>query len=203
MCGVAGRIGGAGTDEVQAMIDTLAHRGPDGIRIKTIARPGAKKDAEPLAVLAHGGRPYRARIAGGVDDAWSVDLGDGALDIALGDDGRWRSATGAVSTAWADDHILAFAAGATFEFHDYVGKGDNAEALAEDAIRSPMPGRVVAVAVAVGDAVAKGQALVTLEAMKMEHALTAPFDGRVAELTVTAGDQVAEGVVLARLEKAE
>ena len=45
-----------------------------------------------------------------------------------------------------------------------------------------MPGKVTAVEVAQGEKVAKGQRLLTLEAMKMEHALTAPFDGTVAEL---------------------
>ena len=63
-----------------------------------------------------------------------------------------------------------------------------------------MPGRIVAVQVAEGDRVAKGAALLTLEAMKMEHVLTAPFDATVAELQATAGGQVAEGVVLVRLE---
>ena len=45
-----------------------------------------------------------------------------------------------------------------------------------------MPGKVTAVEVTQGEKVAKGQRLLTLEAMKMEHALTAPFDGTVAEL---------------------
>ena len=54
-----------------------------------------------------------------------------------------------------------------------------------------------------GDSVAKGQRLVTLEAMKMEHGLTAPFDGIVAELNAEAGAQVAEGTLLVRVEKAE
>jgi 3-methylcrotonyl-CoA carboxylase alpha subunit len=47
-----------------------------------------------------------------------------------------------------------------------------------------MPGRVIAVEVRQGDRVAKGQKLLTLEAMKMEHSLAAPFDGIVAELEV-------------------
>jgi 3-methylcrotonyl-CoA carboxylase alpha subunit len=51
--------------------------------------------------------------------------------------------------------------------------------------------------------VAKGQKLVTLEAMKMEHSLTAPFDGVVAELSAVAGAQVSEGALLARIEKGE
>ena len=54
-------------------------------------------------------------------------------------------------------------------------------------IVAPMPGRVTAVEVAEGDKVAKGQRLLTLEAMKMEHALIAPFDGTVAELSAEAG----------------
>jgi 3-methylcrotonyl-CoA carboxylase alpha subunit len=66
-----------------------------------------------------------------------------------------------------------------------------------------MPGRIVAVHVAAGEAVAKGAPLVTLEAMKMEHGLVAPFAGTVAEVAAAAGAQVAEGTVLVRLEAAE
>jgi 3-methylcrotonyl-CoA carboxylase alpha subunit len=58
---------------------------------------------------------------------------------------------------------------------------------------------VTAVEVAQGDKVAKGERLLTLEAMKMEHALTAPFDGTVAELTASAGDQVREGQMLVKI----
>jgi 3-methylcrotonyl-CoA carboxylase alpha subunit len=67
-------------------------------------------------------------------------------------------------------------------------------------IEAPMPGKVTAVEVAAGDKVAKGQRLLTLEAMKMEHALTAPFDGTVAELNAKAGAQVTEGTLLVRVE---
>jgi 3-methylcrotonyl-CoA carboxylase alpha subunit len=63
-----------------------------------------------------------------------------------------------------------------------------------------MPGRIVAVHVAAGDAVEKGAKLVTLEAMKMEHGLTAPFAGKVAEVSAQAGGQVSEGTLLVRLE---
>ena len=80
-------------------------------------------------------------------------------------------------------------------------RGAAAGAAADGAILSPMPGRVIAVEVAAGDRVAKGQKLVTLEAMKMEHSLVAPFDGTVAELTAKTGGQVSEGTVLARVER--
>ncbi|MFM5931455.1 MAG: biotin carboxylase N-terminal domain-containing protein, partial [Novosphingobium sp.] len=53
-------------------------------------------------------------------------------------------------------------------------------------ILSPMPGKIIAVEVTEGQSVTKGQKLLTLEAMKMEHTLTAPFDGTVAELKAVA-----------------
>ncbi|KRA79408.1 acetyl/propionyl/methylcrotonyl-CoA carboxylase subunit alpha [Altererythrobacter sp. Root672] len=81
-------------------------------------------------------------------------------------------------------------------------QGTSGSSAADGAILSPMPGKVIAVDVAEGDTVSKGQRLLVLEAMKMEHALTAPFDGTVAELTVTAGQQVQVEALLARVEKA-
>jgi 3-methylcrotonyl-CoA carboxylase alpha subunit len=75
-----------------------------------------------------------------------------------------------------------------------------AAAVADGTLRSPMPGRVVSVSVRQGQTVVKGQTLLALEAMKMEHALVAPFDGIVADLTVSVGDQVAENVTLVRVE---
>jgi 3-methylcrotonyl-CoA carboxylase alpha subunit len=65
-----------------------------------------------------------------------------------------------------------------------------------------MPGRIIAVEVSEGQAVTRGQKLVTLEAMKMEHSLTAPFDGTVSELKVTQGDQVQLEALLVRIEPA-
>jgi 3-methylcrotonyl-CoA carboxylase alpha subunit len=66
-------------------------------------------------------------------------------------------------------------------------------------IKAPMPGKVLAVNVQNGAVVSKGDALVVLEAMKMEHALTAPRDGVIGALSVEAGTQVAEGDVLVQL----
>ena len=66
-------------------------------------------------------------------------------------------------------------------------------------VLSPMPGKVTAVEVVDGQAVAKGDTLVVMEAMKMEQALVAPFDGTVVELAVAVGDQVKERVALVRV----
>jgi 3-methylcrotonyl-CoA carboxylase alpha subunit len=67
-------------------------------------------------------------------------------------------------------------------------------------IEAPMPGKVTAVEVSHGEKVVKGQRLLTLEAMKMEHALTAPFDGIVAALSAAPGQQVTEGQLLVKVE---
>jgi biotin carboxyl carrier protein len=63
-----------------------------------------------------------------------------------------------------------------------------------------MPGVVKEVRVAEGDAVKEGQALLILEAMKMENEIRAPRDGRVKTLHVAAGDAVDKGARLASLE---
>ncbi|MHA6760131.1 acetyl/propionyl/methylcrotonyl-CoA carboxylase subunit alpha [Streptacidiphilus sp. PAMC 29251] len=65
------------------------------------------------------------------------------------------------------------------------------------ALNAPMPGTVTVVKAAVGDLVAKGQPLLILEAMKMEHVITAPYDGTVEQLRVTAGGTVAMDELLA------
>ncbi|PZO64409.1 MAG: 3-methylcrotonyl-CoA carboxylase [Paracoccus denitrificans] len=65
---------------------------------------------------------------------------------------------------------------------------------------SPMPGLVKAVFVTAGQAVAAGDRLAILEAMKMEHTLTAARDGTVAEVLAAAGDQVEAGAPLIRLD---
>ncbi|KPF90632.1 methylcrotonoyl-CoA carboxylase, partial [Novosphingobium sp. AAP83] len=80
--------------------------------------------------------------------------------------------------------------------------GGGAGAASDGAILSPMPGKVISVDVTAGQAVTKGQKLLVLEAMKMEHALTAPFDGTVAELNAVAGAQVQVEALLVKIAKA-
>ncbi len=105
-----------------------------------------------------------------------------------------------LGAVYLDSHVIVFEAGETYEFSDPSAVVGAVVPGGDGVVRSPMPGKIAAVHVAVGDSVARGQALVTLEAMKMEHALTAPFDGVVAEVAATLGDQVSEGVALARVE---
>ena len=77
---------------------------------------------------------------------------------------------------------------------------DPADVVAEGSLLAPMPAAVTDVKVAEGDRVSKGDAVVVLEAMKMQHTITAPTDGVVTELAVEAGRQVESGAVLAVIE---
>ena len=70
----------------------------------------------------------------------------------------------------------------------------------EQSVVAPMPGRVVRVLVAPGDAVAERQGVVVVEAMKMENELRAPKAGRVKDVAVDAGDSVDAGRVLVVIE---
>lgn len=66
-------------------------------------------------------------------------------------------------------------------------------------VNSPMPGKILAVKVAEGAAVKRGEVVVILEAMKMENEIVAPQDGTVASVNVTVGSSVEAGDVLVTL----
>jgi len=97
------------------------------------------------------------------------------------------------------DGIVVFDEGEALAVQTRVN-GTAGGAGGDGAILSPMPGKIIAVEVSAGDSVVKGQKLLTLEAMKMEHTLTAPFDGVVAELNAAPGAQVQVEALLARIE---
>jgi 3-methylcrotonyl-CoA carboxylase alpha subunit len=101
------------------------------------------------------------------------------------------------------DAIVVFAGGNAYAFTDPKLTTQVAGSGSSGKIISPMPGRIVAVLVKPGDRVAKGQPVVILEAMKMEHTLTAPFQGTVTAISAMEGNQVSEGVVLARIDVEE
>ena len=101
------------------------------------------------------------------------------------------------------EEVFTTSLGKTFRFTlRHVGASGQASA-ADGAIIAPMPGKVIAVDVAEGQAVTAGQRLLVLEAMKMEHALTAPFDGVIEGLAVTAGAQVQVEALLVTVVPAE
>ncbi len=99
-----------------------------------------------------------------------------------------------------DGSVLIFENGAAFRAAADMPRGSVGGAASSGTITAPMPGKVTSLEVSSGTKVHKGQRLLTLEAMKMEHGLTAPFDGTVAELNAKEGAQVIEGAVLAKVE---
>jgi 3-methylcrotonyl-CoA carboxylase alpha subunit len=98
------------------------------------------------------------------------------------------------------DAAVVFIAGEAWQFGPERADSGQKTSAGNGAIVSPMPGVVAAVSVRAGDAVSRGQRLLVVEAMKMEHALNAPFAGTVTSLHAEVGQHVAEGVLLARVE---
>jgi 3-methylcrotonyl-CoA carboxylase alpha subunit len=97
-------------------------------------------------------------------------------------------------------HVTVFdgAVGHTFQVPDPLARAE--EALAgTGSLRAPMPGLVKVVRAAAGERVAKGQPLLVLEAMKMEHTISAPHDGVIAAITAE-GEQVSDGTVLVKFD---
>lgn len=131
---------------------------------------------------------------------------DGTV-LDLPDESRVRL-SGTPLTGWrvyhAGNSVFAVSAGSQFRLDRVIAvEQAAAQAGATGNMNAPMPGKIVGVSVAVGDRVTKGQTLIVLEAMKMEHAIKAPADGTVAEVFHGENDQVAEGVELLRLEPLE
>ena len=67
------------------------------------------------------------------------------------------------------------------------------------AVTAPMPGKILGIKAQAGQAVAKGEAIIVLEAMKMENEIVAPSDGTIATIEVAVGDSVEAGATLATL----
>lgn len=67
-------------------------------------------------------------------------------------------------------------------------------------VTSPMPGTILSINVNVGDAVSEGQAIVILEAMKMENEIVAPKAGKITSINTTKGASVNSGDLLATME---
>jgi acetyl/propionyl-CoA carboxylase alpha subunit len=152
-----------------------------------------RRTDEPLS-------PWRAltgfRANAAPQASMKLYLGETALEAPLG---AADLACDVLMTASGE--VVVFDAGEAFTLGARPPIPDLEHAAGDGAVRAPMPGKVVAVSVATGDAVTKGQALLVLEAMKMEHALSAPFDGKVETLAVALGDQVTEGATLVRLAR--
>ena len=72
--------------------------------------------------------------------------------------------------------------------------------IVEGGLNAPMPGKVVEVKIKKGSSVKKGDTLVILEAMKMEHKVSAPSNGKISKVLISQGDQVENGQTLIVLD---
>ena len=153
------------------------------------------KPAPARIVMRLNGEPKQLAVAA-IDDGkrYAVSI-DGRSDF--GEVTHLPTTYGDVADRLPDGEIVIFERGAAHVVSFAPERGTGHHSAHDGDIIAPMPGKVIAVDVAEGDAVTAGQRLMVLEAMKMEHALTAPFDGTVSELSVSAGSQVQVDEVLA------
>lgn len=102
---------------------------------------------------------------------------------------------------YTDGHnITMFAGGRSLDLHLHVPGADDEDAQGEGRIAAPMPGKIVNVMVKKGDKVEKDQALLVMEAMKMEMTIRAGCGGVVEELPVAVNDQVTDGALLVAIK---
>ncbi len=101
-----------------------------------------------------------------------------------------------------DESLQVFDHGCTtpLVLHDPLAHADDEDVEHAGGLTAPMPGKVIAVNVQAGARVKRGQALLVMEAMKMEHTIAAPADGKVKEVFYVVGDQVNDGAALLSLE---
>jgi len=138
-------------------------------------------------------------VEGGTEHPVRVRFGDDGPRIAIAGreyHGKSTARTHAVRDG-NDWHVLCDGVYRRLSLKSELA-GDAAEAAGS--LTAPMPGRIVKVMTKPGAKVGKGEALLILEAMKMEHTITAPADGKVKTVHYAAGEQVLEGAELVTLE---
>jgi 3-methylcrotonyl-CoA carboxylase alpha subunit len=195
----------------QEALTALPAPGDRVVGIAALAAAGAGEtapSADPwsgIASYAHfhpTGRRVRMHRDGGAVLAQVLPQGGGRYAVHLDNDARLELRTGTDGLVegrpvarWLG-HVTVFdgPVGHTFVVPDPLARADET-AAGGDSLRAPMPGLVKIVRASTGDRVEKGQALLVLEAMKMEHTISAPHDGTVASI-VAEGAQVTDGTVL-------
>jgi geranyl-CoA carboxylase alpha subunit len=207
---------GATTDFLATRLAALKGRSPDAeaLAIGAVLLAADGRYGEWSAWSNNPARVMRAKLGETdialrhFDDAYHAQVGNTEIMLRLlsVDPPHARILLNGVDRTVAfviDDQLHLAHDGESYRFENTLHAPAQRTAGASDGrLLAPMNGRVVAVNVAAGDAVAAGQVLVVLEAMKMEHALSVPHDARVKAVHVVAGAQVAPGQLLAELEAA-
>jgi 3-methylcrotonyl-CoA carboxylase alpha subunit len=172
---------------------------------RTPTTASCRKDGEREVVviaqrLRNGG--LRLELPEGPSEARVQRLEDGRLSIGLGADMFTATVVRRTALDGGIDYTL-FMDGESRRLR-LVDPLDvtqyEATASADSMVRAPLPGKIIDLRVKAGDTVSKGQALLVLEAMKMEHTLAAPADGTVKSLRYAVGEQVPEGAELVEFE---
>ena len=176
-------------------------RGPFAFRLNAPAgaRTGLWLNDKPIPATLRGPQGYNE---GGMHFGVDVTTPDGTF-AANGSPGVTFVGDKYYAVHISDDSLVLFEAGAAHEFRRRRASGAGGVGVSDGSLRAPMPGKVVAAPAKAGDAVTKGQSIIVVEAMKMEHALTAPFDGTVEAINFGVGDQVTDGAVLAVVKPAD
>ena len=164
-----------------------------------LAVDGRGDDAPVARMVSVSGTPASATVTvdGGERLAASVvPTGENEAFVSVGGVGR-------SVVSWASTGLVEFAlGGVTWRMREVPPeRRPNGDAVAVPTISSPMPGSVVAVLAASGDAVEADQPLLIVEAMKMEHVLKAPSAG-IARIDAAIGDHVERGQLLAAIDAA-
>lgn len=150
--------------------------------------------AQAASLQALGGRRYRVGTADRVEDISLVACSPDGLTLQTG--------SGLQRLAWAaaSGQLYLQQDGHQTLLEDLSLRGAGASAGPTGGwVRAPMAGRILAVLVVPGQTVARGEPLVVLEAMKMEHPMPAPAAATVQRVHVSAGAQVAAGTLLIEL----
>ncbi len=157
-------------------------------------------------ILSAGGRRQTLRITLIGPEHCRVEIDDEHRDVRLRrEPGGLRAASidgVARAMRWAADRDRASldAFGVCAELIDLTHTASRADRPASGRVVCAMHGLVVSLAVRSGQEVQRGQLLLAIEAMKMQHRIEAPIDGRIAELGVAEGQQVAPGRLLVNIE---
>ncbi|KAB2352731.1 acetyl/propionyl/methylcrotonyl-CoA carboxylase subunit alpha [Actinomadura rudentiformis] len=214
-------------DEIGLGVLAAPLAGERAVRLSALAAALADAAVNRAAARVQGGLPSGWRNLPSQFQHKSYEGPDGTIEVsyrltrdglvAEGHDGvHLTAATPAEVTLDVDGVRRAFAIRTAGDGRVFVDSGfgpvtlralprfaDPSDLVAPGSLLAPMPGTVVRIATEQGAAVADGQTLLVLEAMKMEHRIAAPAGGIVAELNVSAGQQVEAGAVLAVITESE
>ena len=153
--------------------------------------------------LTIGGREFVVDVDDLAADRFTVQVGGQPYEVTLAADEDLPMATISpqIAPATAQPERVAAGNGAALRARpapSAAAPGRIAPAGGADILKAPMPGLILAVSVAAGDRVERGQELAVLEAMKMQNAIRSPRAGQVAEVFVAAGQSVGHGEPILR-----